>query len=115
MKKMMLVSLLGVLAIPVMLAQNSKKVQTIDASVDAQGNVHTATAPVKGPATVTCASATNGGGGSNARPATCYITGPGYHGDLVAGQSIGTSGAGTITLACDGNPYPLHCRASVEE
>jgi hypothetical protein len=109
------ISLLLTASAPIfMLGAQTKGEQTISASV-VQDNVQTGTAAVKGPATVTCIGATNGGGGPNSRPATCYITGPGYHGDVSLGQSIGTSGAGTVTLGCDGSPEPLHCTARVKE
>jgi hypothetical protein len=90
------------------------KPQTINASVDAQGNAQTATAAINGPARITCTIATNGGG-PNSRPATCYVTAPGVNRDVTVGQTVGTSGAGTVTLACDGNPYPLRCTARIEE
>ena len=95
-------------------ANGKAKKKIITASAIANGtqvNVQTGTAATKGPSKVECLNASNGNNGQG----TCYILGPGYHGDVQPGHEIGTSGAGTVTLTCDGNPYPLRCTAEITE
>lgn len=86
--------------------------QTISASSNSSGNTE-GFAPIKSAALVKCTSAT--GGGTSSR---CFIQSPGFGGLLQSGQSIGTSGAGTVALSCVGT-YPvggsLSCRAQVSQ
>lgn len=86
--------------------------QTISARTDKTGQ-HPGTAAIKGPATIKCTSAT-----SNIPrpqpPPSCYVTAPGYSGQLNKGQSAGASGAGTVTLICNGQGDILTCSASVQ-
>ena len=96
--------------------------QTLQASAyqDAQGHIttHSASGAVARAAPVTCVSASHGPGptppGIPVR-ASCYVTVPGFHGDLQSGQTIGTSGAGSAFLTCDGYPYPLQCAIRIDD
>lgn len=90
------------------------KNQTIEASttVDAGGfHIHTGTAATGGPSSVTCLSATGSGGQMG--PARCSIKAPGYRGAVNVGQTIGTSGSGTVALNCMGPPPPITCSAKI--
>jgi hypothetical protein len=80
----------------------------ITAAFDQKGH-HPGTAPAKGPATVRCLSAVSDLG----KPAGCYIVAPGYAGEVPVGHSIGTSGAGTVTLTCTGQGNVVRCVAQV--
>ena len=86
--------------------------QTISASASL-GNSTDAFAPIKSPAIVECTQAS--GGGTSSR---CYIQSPGWTGSLQQGQSIGTSGAGTVSLSCNGS-YPvggaLSCSVQIDQ
>lgn len=82
-------------------------VQIIKATLDNSGQ-HPGTAAVQGPATVTCLSASGSGG-------TCFIVGPGYSGQVAPNKQIGTSGAGTVTLNCNGTGNYLTCSAKVAQ
>jgi hypothetical protein len=85
--------------------------QTISSTTEANGNQHPGSAALRGPSSVKCESAT----GSNPRqyPPSCTIVAPGYSGTVNIGQTIGTSGAGTVTLTCNGQA-PLRCTASIQ-
>jgi len=80
--------------------------RTITSYTEANGNQHPGTAAVSGPAKVTCVSV----GGTNA---TCYITGPGVAKQVPKGGQVGTSGAGTVTLICNGSGA-LTCAARMD-
>ena len=43
----------------------------------------------------------------------CFITAPGYNGRVAKGQTIATSGAGIVTLTCDGQGNGLVCAARI--
>ena len=79
----------------------------IHATQEASGNQHPGTAAVKGAAKVTCI-ATAG------KDCTCYITGPGVASQVPKGGVVGTSGAGTVTLTCNGQGA-LSCSARVDD
>ena len=85
--------------------------QVMTSTTEANGNQHPGSAAIRGPASVTCASAV----GSNPRqyPPSCNISAPGYYGVVNIGQTIGTSGAGTVMLTCNGQA-PLRCTARVQ-
>jgi len=78
------------------------------------GQPHPGTTAVKGPATVTCVSASQSGAKPGDPPATCYVTGPGLAQQLARGANAGTSGAGTVTLTCNGIGN-LSCAARVAD
>lgn len=88
--------------------------QSITASAST-GNSNWGYAPIKGAAIVQCLHAT---GSVNITP-RCNINAPGYSGGLTTGQTIATTGAGTVTLNCTGM-YPangggLNCSAQVSQ
>jgi len=80
--------------------------RVLNASTDRNGNQHNQSTAVGGPASVTC---TNTVG----KDATCFIVGPGVGQQVPKGQNVGTSGAGTVTLSCNGTA-PLQCQARVD-
>lgn len=58
------------------------------------------------------------GAASNGIQPRCYIASPGYNRLLPVGHSIGTTGAGTVSLACVGTRPPrktLSCSAEVSQ
>ncbi|HTA21926.1 MAG TPA: hypothetical protein VK763_00210 [Terriglobales bacterium] len=77
----------------------------IKATVDSTGQ-HPGSTAVSGPTQVKCLTASGGDG-------KCNINAPGYSGDIAPGTSIGTSGAGTVTLNCSGTGNYLACSARV--
>jgi hypothetical protein len=87
----------------------------IKASSDANGNQHAGTTAVRGPAKVTCLSATQS---VTPRPGdpppTCYVVGPGVAAQVHKGTNVGTSGAGTVTLTCNGQGA-LTCSVRVDD
>jgi hypothetical protein len=89
----------------------TKTARIITSTTDSSGNQHPGSGAVGGPSPVTCTSAS----GSNPRqyPPSCNISAPGYNGPVAPGQTIGTSGAGTVTLTCNGQ-VPLRCTASIQ-
>ena len=88
------------------MAQGASK--TINSTTDKNGNQHPGTTAVKGPATITCLTANP----PQNPPATCYVEGPGVAKQVRVGANVGTSGAGTVTLTCNGTA-PLNCSARV--
>jgi len=90
----------------------SAATQTINAT-SRNGNSTSESAYAASPSAVTCTQAS--GGGASTR---CFIQSPGYSGLLKAGQTIGTSGAGTVSLSCTGT-YPvggsLSCSARIDD
>ena len=95
-------------------AKDSKRAaaQTISASSDQTGQ-HPGTAAIAGPARVTCVSATSDIPNPQPRP-SCNITAPGFGGDVKVGSTIGASGAGTVTLTCNGQGNRLACTARIQ-
>ena len=81
--------------------------QVINASQEVSGNQHPGTASVKGPASITCITAVG-------TSATCYIQGPGVAQQIPKGGTVGTSGAGTVTLTCNGQGA-LRCSARITD
>ena len=89
--------------------------RTISATTDLNGNQNPGTAAVKGAASVTCLSATQSGiPHPGDPPPACYVTGPGLANRLEKGQNAGSTGAGTITLICNGQGR-LTCSARVDD
>jgi len=91
--------------------KSAKAATVISARTDKTGQ-HPGTAPVGGPSTVTCTSATSDIPRPQPPP-SCFIVAPGFSGNLNRGQSAGTSGAGTVTLTCNGQGNILTCSATV--
>ncbi len=85
--------------------------QVISARSDATGQ-HPGTAAVSGPTKITCTAAASSSPNSQPKP-NCYINSPGFNGNLEVGQSAGTSGAGTVTLNCNGQGNVLTCSARI--
>ena len=77
----------------------------INATVDNTGQ-HPGTAAVAGPTKLTCLSAS----GKDGR---CYVVGPGVNNIIAPGAIVGTSGAGTVTLNCNGTGNFLQCSLRV--
>lgn len=90
--------------------------RTISASRDANGNQHLGTIAVQGAATVTCLTATQSEPVHPGDPAPrCFVTGPGIGGIAVEkNHNVGTSGAGTVTLDCNGTGA-LTCSARIDD
>ena len=86
--------------------------QVINASFDKTGQ-HPGTAPISGPATITCLSATSRSPTGQPKP-SCFVVAPGYTGNLAPQQKAGASGAGTVTLNCNGQGDVLKCSAAVQ-
>lgn len=88
--------------------------QTISASASSSGST-LGLAPVKSAAIVECKQASGGQNGTSG----CWIQSPGWNGLLLAGQSIATSGAGTVSLSCNGiysaNGGRLSCTSQVSQ
>lgn len=87
--------------------------QTISASANTSGST-TGTAPVSSPSVVTCTQASGGLYGTN----KCSINAPGINTLMSVGQSIGTSGAGTVILKCYGQYGAgggLSCQAKIDD
>jgi hypothetical protein len=87
-------------------------VQTISASNDATGQ-HPGLAAIAGPAKITCLTAASDIPNPQPRP-SCNINTPGFFGDVAVGNSVGASGAGTVTLTCNGQGNRLTCTARVQ-
>jgi hypothetical protein len=88
--------------------------RVINASTDMNGNQHPGTTAVRGPARVTCLTATQSSAHPGDPPATCYVQGPGVASQVQKGANVGTSGAGTVTLTCNGQGR-LTCSARVDD
>ncbi|MDQ1092872.1 hypothetical protein QE400_002285 [Xanthomonas sacchari] len=88
--------------------------QTITASAS-HGNTYNGTASTSVPSTVTCTQASAPGTDGT----KCMIQAPGWYGAINQGDSIGTTGAGTVVLNCSGqydyNSGSLSCAATVED
>lgn len=106
-------SLLLLLSIS-MCAANAYAASETLSSYSRQGNSYPDSEYVAVAATVKCTSAY----GASSGTARCYINAPGYQGTLDVGQSIGTTGAGTVQLTCSGT-YPatgmLSCTAVIDD
>lgn len=86
--------------------------QSISATSNSSG-VTQGMAAIKSPSIVECSYAAGGGTSSK-----CFVQAPGYSGLMLAGQSIPTTGAGTVVLGCSGT-YPvggsLSCTADISQ
>jgi hypothetical protein len=83
-------------------------VTSLQATTD-KGGAHPATAEIKGPAPIMCI------GGVSETPhvvVSCSITAPGFKGILKKGEKANATGAGTVTLACNGAGY-MRCNARI--
>lgn len=79
------------------------------------GSTYSDTAPLFSTALATCTSATGAIRGSTPR---CFVDGPGYYGTVNVGQTIPTTGPGTVRLSCSGSysvNSTLSCSSRVEQ
>lgn len=95
--------------------------RTISSVEDTNPKVtHHATTATKGPAEVTCVDASQIPGSPSGKP-SCYIQGPGVSRAVPTGDSVGSTGAGTIILSCSGvdsavgPPNHVTCSARVDD
>lgn len=106
-----LATVLLVLMISLQAQQNKNMTaQTISSTTDRNGNQHPASAAISGPSQVTCVSAS--GNDPRNYPPSCNVSAPGYNGAVNPRQTVGTSGAGTVRLTCNGQA-PLACTATI--
>jgi len=94
-------------------ASAASRSQTISARSDNTGQ-HPGTAAVGSPATITCVSAGSDIFNPQPRP-SCFITAPGFSGDVQVNSRVGSRGPGTVTLNCNGQGNVLTCSASIQE
>jgi|HubBroStandDraft_6_1064221.scaffolds.fasta_scaffold365293_2 hypothetical protein len=87
------------------------KVTSLQATSD-QSGPHPATAEIAGPATIMCINATSETPNPPPLP-NCRITAPGFSGVLNKGQTVDATGAGTVTLRCNGQGY-MRCNARID-
>ncbi len=101
-KPVVTIALAVITAVPIALAAS----RVLNASIDKNGSQHNQSTAVGGPAKVTCTMAAG-------KDATCFVVGPGVAQQVPQNQNVGTSGAGTVTLSCNGSA-PLRCQARVD-
>ena len=91
--------------------RNRAKVHSLQATADTSG-VHPDKFDITGPVTFTCLNAVSETPNSRPEP-SCHITAPGFNKTLKKGQSGNATGAGTVTLICNGQGN-LRCAARVD-
>jgi hypothetical protein len=91
--------------------RNRAQVRSMQATRDASG-VHADKFDSTGPVTFTCLNAVSETPNAQPEP-SCHITAPGFNGTLKKGEGGKTTGAGAITLTCNG-PGNLRCSARVD-
>lgn len=119
MKRRCLISLLCLLAVAVLTvsyqanAQRTRgpKVTSLQATSDKAGQ-HPAKAEIAGPAPITCLNAVSETPNGQPSP-SCHITAPGFQGKLKKGEKANATGAGTVTLTCNGPGLMLRCSARI--
>lgn len=94
-------------------AGDNKRIRTINSHLNRDGQGENGTAPVRGPAEIECVKADGDTGGT---PPACYVTCVPNCGTftLSKGQTGGTSGAGSVTLQCNGRA-PLACSVRITD
>jgi hypothetical protein len=90
---------------------NGKRVRVLKAYGDKKGQAHPATAQINAGATVTCLTARSPGPGGNTM---CDVAMPGGDHAVRVGETVGATGAGTLTLNCRGQA-PVSCSARVTD
>ena len=90
------------------------RTRTIHATQTGNCNRHPATVAVQGPASVTCLNPTQSLQKPGNPPASCYVTGPGVAQQVPNGGGVEVSGAGKVTLSCNGSGS-LTCSARIED
>lgn len=91
--------------------RNRAKVHSLQATADTSG-VHPDKFDITGPVTFTCLNAVSETPNSRPEP-SCHITAPGFNKTLKKGESGNATGAGTVTLKCNGQGN-LRCAARVD-
>jgi len=91
--------------------RNRAKVHSLQATADTSG-VHPDKFDISGPVTFTCLNAVSETPNSRPEP-SCHITAPGFNKTLKKGESGNATGAGTVTLICNGQGN-LRCAARVD-
>lgn len=91
--------------------RNRAKVHSLQATADTSG-VHPDKFDITGPVTFTCLNAVSETPNSRPEP-SCHITAPGFNKTLKKGESGNATGAGTVTLICNGQGN-LRCSARVD-
>jgi len=91
--------------------RNRAKVHSLEATSDASG-VHPDKVDITGPVTFTCLAAFSETPHVRPEP-SCRISAPGFNGTLKKGEAGKATGAGTITLTCNGTGN-LRCNARVD-
>jgi hypothetical protein len=91
--------------------RNRAKVHSLQATADTSG-VHPDKFDITGPVTFTCLNAVSETPNSRPEP-SCHITAPGFNKTLKKGESGNATGAGTVTLICNGQGN-LRCAARVD-
>ena len=91
--------------------RNRAKVHSLQATADTSG-VHPDKFDITGPVTFTCLNAVSETPNSRPEP-SCHITAPGFNKTLKKGESGNATGAGTVTLMCNGQGN-LRCAARVD-
>jgi hypothetical protein len=91
--------------------RNRAKVHSLQATADTSG-VHPDKFDISGPVTFTCLNAVSETPNSRPEP-SCHITAPGFNKTLKKGESGNATGAGTVTLTCNGQGN-LRCAARVD-
>jgi hypothetical protein len=112
-----LTALLAVSAFTIAFTANAQrprlgKVTSLQATLDKSGP-HPATAAITGPATLTCLNAVSEAPNSKPAP-SCHVVGPGFNTDLEIGHTAKLTGAGNVTLTCNGQGPMLRCSARVD-
>ena len=107
--------LLGVTALLLAVQGNAQrarpaKVTSLQATRDG-GGAHPATAEIAGPVPIMCIAAFSDPPNSNPAP-SCHITAPGFSGNVKKGETVNATGAGTVTLTCNGQGE-LRCNARI--
>ena len=87
------------------------KVTSLQATSDRAGP-HPDKAEIAGPATIMCINAASETPNPPPLP-NCRITAPGFSGILNKGQTANATGAGTVTLVCNGKGY-MRCNARID-
>ncbi len=91
--------------------RNRAKVHSLQATADASG-VYPDKFDITAPVTFTCLNAVSETPNSRPEP-SCHITAPGFNKTLKKGESGNATGAGTVTLTCNGQGN-LRCSARVD-
>lgn len=105
----------GTLSCEAVVDANACEVNKSLSAYNSGGGSYGETTALFSPAIATCTGASGASSGDTAR---CFIDAPGHYGTVDAGQTVVTTGPGTLHLGCHG-PYAAHatlsCTATVEQ